>query len=159
MGELIFNALLAVVAVILYVLTFSFPTSIFDKSGGAAMYPRIVIIFLLVLLAIRTLQVLRSPEEKARKFVFLEMFKGPRLVYILTTLAYFLLVKPVGFILATIVYLIWSISYFYYLQEEKRPSGKVISIICAAVIPGVVILDYVFCKVLGVLLPAGIVGF
>ena len=101
MGELIFNALLAVVAVILYVLTFSFPTSIFDKSGGAAMYPRIVIVFLLALLLIRSLQILRSPEEKAKKFVFLEMFKGPRLIYILTTLAYFLLVKPVGFILST----------------------------------------------------------
>lgn len=159
MGELIFNALLAVVAVIMFVMTYSFPTSIFDKSGGAGLYPRIVIICLLILLLIRTVQVLRSEEEKKRKFVFLEMFQGPRLIYILTTLAYFLLVTSIGFVLTTIAYLIWSILYFYCLQEKKRPSKKTAAIVVVSVIPSVIVLDYLFCNVLGVLLPAGIMGF
>ena len=159
MGELIFNALLAVVAVILYVMTFDFPTSIFDKSGGAAMYPRIVIIALLFLLVIRSVQILRSPEEKKRKFVFFEMFRGSRLIYILTTFAYFLLVKRIGFIVCTVVYLIGMILYFYTLQEQKHPSAKVALIVVAAVIPSVVALDYLFCELMGVLLPTGILGF
>lgn len=159
MGELIFNALLAVAGVILYVMTYSFPTSIFDKSGGAGMYPRIVIIALMILLVIRSLQILRSPEEKQRKFIFFEMFYGPRLIYILATFAYFLLVKRIGFILCTIVYLIGMILYLCTLQEQKRPSGKMAAFVAAAVIPSVVALDWLFCKVMGVLLPAGILGF
>lgn len=159
MGELIFNALLAVIAVILYVMTFDFPTSIFDKSGGAAMYPRIVIIALLILLAIRSVQILQSPEENKRKFVFFEMFRGSRLIYILTTFAYFLLVKRIGFIVCTVVYLIGMILYFYTLQEQKHPSTKMVLIVAVAVIPSVVALDYLFCKLMGVLLPAGILGF
>ena len=159
MGELIFNAILAVVAVVMFAMTYSFPTSIFDKSGGAGLYPRIVIIFLLILLVIRTVQILRSNEEKQRKFVFFEMFQGSRLIYILTTLAYFLLVMRVGFVLTTIVYLIWSILFFYSLQEQKHPSRKITVIVVISAISGVILLDYLFCNVLGVLLPAGILGF
>lgn len=159
MGELIFNVLLAAAGVILYVMTYSFPTSIFDKSGGAGMYPRIVIIALMILLVIRSLQILRSPEEKQRKFIFFEMFQGPRLIYILATFAYFLLVKRIGFILCTIVYLIGMILYLCALQEQKRPSRKTAAIVAAAVIPSVAALDWLFCEVMGVLLPAGILGF
>ena len=159
MGELIFNALLAVVGVVLYVMTYSFPTSIFDKSGGAGMYPRFVIIALMILLAVRTLQILKSPEEKHRKFIFFEMFHGPRLIYILTTLAYFLLVKRIGFIICTAIYLIGMILYLWALQEQKRPSRKMAAIVAAAVVPSVVALDWLFCEVMGVLLPAGILGF
>lgn len=159
MGELIFNALLAIMGVVLYVMTYSFPVSKFDKSGGAAMYPRIVIIALMILLIIRTVQILRSDEEKKRKFIFFEMFQGSRLIYVLVTLAYFLLVKRVGFIIMTIVYLIGTILYFYTLQEEKKPSAKVVAIVVAAVIPSTILLDYLFCEILGVLLPAGLIGF
>ena len=123
------------------------------------MYPRIVITILVILLIIRTIQILSSEEEKQRKFVFLEIFKGPRLVYFLVTLAYFLLVKYVGFILMTIAYLIFMILFFYRLQEEKNPSRKTISIVSVTVICGVILLNYVFCDVLGVLLPVGLIGF
>ncbi len=159
MGELIFNAIIAVVGVILFVMTYSFPSSIIDKSGGAGMFPRIVIIFLFAFLIIRTVQILRSEEERKKKFVFLEMFNGSRLIYILSTLAYFLLVKPVGFIISSVIYLVIIILYFYKLQEGKWLSGKGSVIVVICVTAGVILLDYLFCRVLGVLLPRGILGF
>ena len=45
MGELVFLALLLAVCTLFYGMSFDFKTSILDTSGGAALWPRIVIIF------------------------------------------------------------------------------------------------------------------
>lgn len=55
--------------------------------------------------------------------------------------------------------MIGMILYLWALQEQKRPSRKMAAIVAAAVIPSVVALDWLFCEVMGVLLPAGILGF
>lgn len=159
MGELIFNAIVAALAIAMFAVSYTFPVSIIDKSGGAGLFPRAVVLFLLAFLLIRTLQILRSPEERARKFVFTEIFKGARLVYLLSTLAYFLLVKYVGFILTTVVYLAVMIVFFYKLQEGHLPSRRSTAVICVSSAAGAVLLDYLFCHLMGVLLPAGLLGF
>ena len=48
MGELVFLALLLAVCTLFYGMSFDFKTSILDTSGGAALWPRIVIIFLVM---------------------------------------------------------------------------------------------------------------
>ena len=57
MGETIFLLCFCAAAIAMYGMTGNFRISKMDTSGGAAMFPRIVIILLLVFLAIRLLQI------------------------------------------------------------------------------------------------------
>ena len=42
MGELVFLAVVSAVAVVMFIMTFQFPSSILDQSGGAGLFPRII---------------------------------------------------------------------------------------------------------------------
>lgn len=79
MGELVFLALLLAVCTLFYGMSFDFKTSILDTSGGAALWPRIVIIFLVMIIIIRGIQVIKERDRK--QFVFKELFQGSRLFF------------------------------------------------------------------------------
>jgi len=158
MGEIIFLGIWMAIAVAMYIVSFQFPAIKIDKSGGGGVFPRIVITLFVVLLAIRIIQIIATKETK-KKFAFLEIFKGPSLVYLIATTVYFLSCKAVGFILMTIVYLIGMIIFCYRVSEGKFPSVLKTIIICVAVIVGVVAFAWLFSAKLQVLLPKGILGF
>ncbi len=159
MGELIFEAVLAIIGAAMFFVSFSFRESIIDQSGGPGLFPRIVIIMLFVALAARAFVVLRNDKEKAKKFTFFEMFMGNRLIFLLIFLAYILLVRPLGFLISTWAFMLITIPFLYKLQYGKRMSGKAIAIESAISIAGVFILYYVFSECFNVLLPAGLLGF
>ncbi len=159
MGELIFMAIIAVIAVFMFFVSGSFPVSIIDKSGGASLFPRIVIVLLLFFMIIRTVIVLRNKEEREKVFVFFEMFRGARLVYLLGTLVYILLVEPLGFVITTSVYLFGMANFMYFKQKDSIMSLQRNGIIFAS---GVLIslgMYLFFTRVLSILLPQGILGF
>ena len=64
MGETIFLLCFCAAAIAMYGMTGNFRISKMDTSGGAAMFPRIVIILLLVFLAIRLLQIWIGKQKK-----------------------------------------------------------------------------------------------
>ncbi|MBR6084467.1 MAG: tripartite tricarboxylate transporter TctB family protein [Spirochaetales bacterium] len=158
MGEILFLGIWMAVAVAMYIISFQFPAIKIDKSGGGGVFPRIVITLFVILLAIRIIQIIATKETK-KKFAFLEIFKGPSLVYLVATTVYFLSCKAVGFILMTVVYLIGMILFCYKAAEGNLPSVKKIVIICVCVIIGVVAFAWLFSARLQVLLPKGILGF
>ena len=79
MGELVFLALLLAVCTLFYGMSFDFKTSILDTSGGAALWPRIVIIFLVMIIIIRGIQAIKERDRK--QFVFKELFQGKQAVF------------------------------------------------------------------------------
>ena len=80
MGELIFLGILAIIGVIMFGMSFGFQTSLLDKSGGPALYPRIVIVVLVIFLVVRCVMIIRSQEELKKKFHFLEILQGSRFI-------------------------------------------------------------------------------
>jgi putative tricarboxylic transport membrane protein len=156
MGEILFMAVLAIIAIGMFVMTYDFPISIIDKSGGAALFPRIMIVLLLFFLVIRFIAIIKTKREGRPKFVFIEIFQGPRLVYLLTTLAFIIVLNFLGFILSAILYLLILVNYFYYIQNDKKPSLKTEIVVVVCVIAGIVGLEYFFGDVLNIMLPEGI---
>lgn len=147
--------ILAVISFIMLIMTYSFPTSIIDQSGGAALFPRIVIFLLLFFMIIRVVEIVRK-KEWHKKFAFFEMFQGIRLIYLLSTLAFVLSIKNVGYIVSTSIYLIFTIIYFYKKEMGEKQTKKKLAVTIVLNIMLVIGVYYVFTDVLNILLPEGI---
>lgn len=155
MGELLFLAVVSAIAVIMFFMTFQFPSSILDQSGGAGLFPRIVVVLLLGCILMRLYQYLKKPETR-KHFVFLEMFQGLRLAYIVMTGVYILLMSTLGYIISTVAYMLVLINCFYHAQMESRPSVKTEAVIVIGILAGTIGMYWFFGSVLHVMLPAGL---
>ena len=156
MGEVIFLGLLAVISVVFFVMTFSFPTSIMDKSGGPAIFPQIVLVFLFVLVLIRIVMVLRQKERPP--FVFLELFKGMRLFFFLSLVCYIVAIDFLGYILSSILFFAVTVNFFYYKAKGTWGSVKSIALRNGLILVFVFSLNAFFSGILKVMLPPGIWG-
>jgi len=152
-GEIIFLGILFLACSYLFSLTFSFQTSVLDKSGGAALFPQIVIIFLLIFLALRIILILRTKEKKP--FVFLELFQGMRLFFFTALVLYIIAIKPVGYVISTIIYLLIVINVFYYSTRGNWGNPKSILIRNTCIFAFVFLMNTFFASMLKVLLPQG----
>jgi hypothetical protein len=159
MGELVFLSIIFLIGIVMFVMTSWFPESIIDHSGGPALFPRAVIAVLLCCLAIRIVQVLQTPKEKRKPFAFLEIFKGPSMIFILATILSFVVMHWLGFIISMGLYVPSLMLYYYRLQYGKKPTKKLVAIVIIFSIGGIVLFDYLFCNMLHVLLPKGLIGF
>lgn len=155
MGELLFLAVVSAIAVIMFFMTFQFPVSILDQSGGAGLFPRTIVVMLLACILIRLYQYYKKPETR-KHFVFLEMFQGLRLAYILMTGIYIALMTTLGYVISTVVYLLVLINFFYHAQMERRPSVKTETVIVLSILAGTIGIYWFFGSVLHVMLPAGL---
>lgn len=155
MGEIVFLGIVSLIAIMMFVVSYQFPTSIIDKSGGAALFPRIVIGFLLLFIVIRTFILLRDKSIK-EKFIFIEIFTGTRLIYLISTVIYIIGISYLGFIVSTLLYLLGIINYFYYLQNNGKPTLKKEIVIVCSVFIGTFLMYFFFGNILNILLPKGI---
>lgn len=155
MGELLFLAVVSAAAVIMFFMTFQFPSSILDQSGGAGLFPRIIVVMLLACILLRLFQYRKRPETR-KHFVFLEMFQGLRLGYIVMTGVYIALMAPLGYVISTIAYMMVLINFFYYAQMEHKPSVKTETMIAVGIVAGTVGIYWFFGSVLHVMLPVGL---
>lgn len=153
MGEIIFLLCFAVISLIMFYLTGDFRVSKMDTSGGAALFPRIVIVILLVFLAIRVIEILRSKEKK--KFSGRELFTGSRLYFITGFVLYVVLLKPLGYIIATSLFLVFTVNRFY--QIENGTLGTMVQIVVRNMIMifFVLAMNWAFGTILSVMLPTG----
>lgn len=159
MGEVIFLGIISLVAISMALLAYQFPVSIIDKSGGPAFFPQAVVLFIVALALIRIVQVIRTKKDERKEFVFLEMFKGPRLIFILATIIEIATMKYLGFIISMSIYLAGMIIYFNYTQKGKWLSVKNMLLIAFISILGIIGIDFIFCEVLKVVIPKGLIGF
>lgn len=155
MGELIFMLIVAIVAIVMFFMTNSFPVSIVDQSGGAGLFPRIIILLLLFFMVVRTVRWFRDPESRS-DFAFLEMFQGPRLVYLAGTVIYIVILPRLGYVLSTILFMGVMVNFFYRVQWEKKPTVKTEGIIITSIIIGTIGMYLFFGEVLSIRLPQGI---
>lgn len=153
MGELIFLGIIAAVCGVFFYLTFDFQVSLLDRSGGAALWPRIIIIFLMIFVIIRFIQVLR--EKDKGEFVFLELFKGPRFFLLASLVAYIVAFKSLGYIISTSLFLVVVVNVFYKWTKDDFGSVKSIVIRNTLLILFVIALNYFFAEIVNIPLPTG----
>lgn len=147
---------LAVISVAMFAMSFSFQTSLIDQSGGPALFPRIVILFLLFFMIMRAITMIRNREELRKKFVFLEMFQGSRLFFILLFLGYCLVVKTLGFAISSSLFAVITITYLHRKQYGENITLKKGAVLYSGVVVSIFALYFVFTQYFNVLLPAGL---
>lgn len=157
MGEVVFLSIVGLLGIGMLVMTGSFPTSLIDKSGGPALFPRIVIILLLVFLIARIVTIIRSEEEKKKEFRFLEIFKGSRLFFLIVFILFILTIEKIGFIISGSVFAIVMMFYLYRKQYGENMSKKRMAVTAVIATVSVVVIYILFTRYFNVLLPAGII--
>lgn len=153
MGELIFLGILMVICIYFYTLTFGFAVSVLDKSGGAAVFPRFVILFLVIFLAVRFIMVLK--EKQRKPFAFKELFTGMRLFFFVSLICYILALRYLGYLICTASFLMVTVNVFYY--KTKDGWGPVRSIVVRNTMLAVFTfaMNYFFVRILHIMLPSG----
>lgn len=158
MGEIIFIGILSVIGLAMFGASFFFQASLIDKSGGPALFPRIIIVALLVLLLVRAIQILRSKKQRATHFAFAEMFQGARLVFLILFFLYAITITTLGFVVSSTLFLIAAILFLYKQQYNKKMPVKKIILCCLCCGVGVFAVNYCFVNFFNVVLPSGILG-
>ncbi len=123
MGEIASLLALACVGAVYYAETLGYAVSRFERTGGPAVYPKMVLACLFVFIALRICRIVR--ERKPRPFVFLNLFRGARGKFFLMFAAYILLMPHLGYIVATAGYLTASCALLTRLKEgAPGPPGR-----------------------------------
>ena len=156
MGELVFMALLCVMGVACFIDTLHFRVSLLDRSGGAAVFPRVVIVLLLLLVCIRIVMILRDGNRP--HFVFLEAFAGARLAYLIALAALVFTIKPIGFLPAMSAFMLFTANYFYFRTHGSLGKAWFVILRSVSLVAFVAVVYYFFTGVLHVMLPAGLLG-
>lgn len=156
MGESLFLACLVAIAGTMFFETTHYPTAFLDKSGGPAVFPQLILIILVVFIALRFVAILRSGKQE--KFVFMEMFRGIRLLFLVSLGLTILLMPSVGFVPMVSIFLIVTVHCFYFGTNGSFGSPTLIAVRSALLIGFTVGLYLFFQAALGVQLPAGILN-
>ena len=157
MGEIIFLLVLISISGLSLWQTGHFPKSLFEKSGGAALFPRVTLCALIIFCVIRIVIILAKKEN--RRFFFLEMFRSTRGVFLVASLLLVVVMPSLGYIISTTLFLLFMTNYLYLKKYDTFGDTKSI-IVRNAVMIGISILMYVFfAKVMTVALPKGLLGF
>lgn len=155
MGEIIFLCVIEAICVYMIVASLGFATSPLDNSGGAAIYPQIICVFVSIFIVVRIIQILKSRHQNTEQFHFLEMFKGNSLVFMIALFAYVILIRFTGYILTTWLFLVVIGNVFNLFADEHWGSLKSIIIRNVCYILFSFGLYYFFAEAMGILLPAG----
>ena len=156
MGEIILLLCFAAMSFAMLVMAKDFRVSKMDSSGGAAMFPRIVIILLLIFIAVRIVQILLKKEK--RPFAGRELFTGSRFFFVLCLVGYVLLLKPLGYILSTSLFLILAVNRFYRIERGTNGSPAAIAARNVLLVLFVLAMNWAFGSILSVRLPAGLLA-
>ena len=158
MGEIIFLGFFIVLCALGFGESFTWRVMENDTSGGAAFWPRLVMAALIACCIIRIVIILRDQEQLRKKFVFLDLFYSHRGIFLLALVLYAAAIKPLGFLIATILFLNIIVNLMYYFAHETLGKPGFIALrtvcLCAAAF-GVY---YFFGSILRIMVPVGIFG-
>ncbi|MDR1518869.1 MAG: tripartite tricarboxylate transporter TctB family protein [Planctomycetota bacterium] len=156
MGEIIFLLVLGCVGGYYYHESLTYTVTRFERTGGAAIFPRALIYVLCAFILIRILQILASRQKSPFKVV--TIFKGPRGVFFLSFVAFVALMDILGFAIAGSLYLI-CISFYMDRQtngDSVAKSPKRLFFRSLLMVASVLALGYLFSNYLHVRIPAGV---
>ena len=157
MGEIIFLLILIAISVLGFIEAGTFPVPIFEKTGGPALFPKILFVGLAIFAVIRIIMILRSKEKK--KFVFVELFQSTRGVFLLASVVYVLVMEYLGYIISTALFLVVICNYLYWKRHDTKGTVKSIILRNVAMIVITFLLYVFFAKVMTINLPQGLFGF
>ncbi len=158
MGEIIFLGFLILLCALGFGESFTWNVMEGDTSGGAAFWPRMVMAALIICCVIQIIVVLRDKEQFKKKFVFLDLFYGHRGVFLLALVLYAVAIKPLGFLIATVLFLNIIVNLMYYFARGTlgKPAFIALRTVClCAASYGVY---YFFGSILRIMVPVGIFG-
>lgn len=159
MSELIFLAFLAVVGGLGLREVITYTVAAYDRTGGPAIYPKLILILLMVALAVRVIQILLTKDKD--KFKWNTLFKGPRGVFFAAFVAFVILMDLLGFIVDGTLFLIFTSLYLYYATTGDKTLGgkKLIIKRCVISLVFCVAVYAFFSEFLHVMVPKGILSF
>ena len=158
MGEIVFLGFFMLLCGLGFGESFTWRAMENDTSGGAAFWPRLVMAALVICCLMRIFIILRNQEQFKKKFVFLDLFYGHRGVFLLSLVLYAAAIKPLGFLIATIIFLNVIVNLMYYFTRETlgKPAFIALRTVClCAAAYGVY---YFFGSILRIMVPVGIFG-
>jgi hypothetical protein len=139
-----------------YAETLAYRVSRFERTGGAGVYPRMIIICLFIFIALRLIQ--KIAEKDWKKFVFFNLFRGRRGVFFFAFLLYVLLMPFLGYLIGTTVYLLFTSAYLTFLKEGSLKNRKRLalrSLLFLALVGGI---HWFFVTFLNVSVPSGLLS-
>jgi len=158
MGEIIFMAIIMVICGLGFAESFSWRVLARDNSGGAAFWPRIVMIALFACCLLRIIAILRDKEAQRRKFVFLDLFYGHRGVFLLSLVIYAFTIQYLGFLVSTIIFLNVIVNILYKFSTNKFGTPAQITIRTVCLCLSAYAVYYFFGTVLHIMVPTGVFG-
>lgn len=157
MGEIMFLLLIAGIDIFYFMETFTYKKPLYDNTGGPAVFPRVILVLLLVCLFVRILQILIQKEN--RHFVFRELFCGSAGVFLLAFVCYIFLMEPLGMILDTILYLGFISHYMIYVRDGVLCRPRQILLHMAVFVLMSAAIYWFFSSILNVAVPKGLLNF
>jgi hypothetical protein len=151
--EIVFLLVLLGVSVVLLVQTTTYVTPKFDTSGGPALFPQYILILLMVSIVILIIQL--AVRREGRTFVFLELFRSVRGIFLLSLALYLLALYYVGFFIATALFLFFTVNYLTYVYNGSTGTWKQVLLRCLLLLGIIVIVNYLFGDLFNIMLPKG----
>lgn len=158
MGEIIFLAVLMAVCGLGFKESFTWRVLKSDTSGGAAFWPRIILVALFICCIFRIITILCDKKQLHKKFVFLDLFYSHRGAFLLSLVLYYIGIKYLGYLVATALYLniIVNVMYKFTTGSFGKASSILIRFVCLCLAAYGVY--YFFGEILHIMVPAGILG-
>lgn len=159
MGELVFLFSLVAISGYYYYESLTYTTSRFERTGGPAVFPQIVIYGLLFFILLRIIQIIFKKDRT--KFNWLSVFKGTRGVFFIAFVVYVLSMQFLGFIVSGFLFLITISTYMYKHVEGtvQMFSFRKFGVRSLVMFLFVIFINYFFAVVLNVQLPKGMLSF
>jgi hypothetical protein len=136
--------------------TFTYHKPLFESTGGPEIFPRVILVLLFLFIAVRAIQIILN--KKKSSFVFFDLFTGSRGMFLYCFMGYILIMKPLGYIFATFLYLAGLSNYMIYYKDGTIGTARAISIriVIFAIIS--VLLYQFFAGILNVNIPLGLLA-
>lgn len=153
--EYVFLGIIAIFATLFLKDATQYKIASYDTSGGPGMFPKYILILLLV--AIAALIIQKIIKKDKTKFVFFELLMGERGIILGSLVVYLAVLSLIGFILSTCIFLVVTVNYLYFRGHAGLGGKKSIAIRSGISVGTALIINYVFVNLMHVMLPRGII--
>jgi hypothetical protein len=153
--EYVFLGIIAVFSTLFLKDATQYKIASYDTSGGPGVFPKYILILLLVAIAAQIIYKIIKKDKT--HFVFFELFKEERGIILGSLIIYLAVLSILGFILSTSIFLIATVNYLYFRGHDGFGEKKSIAFRSGFSVGMTLVINYVFVQFMHVILPAGII--
>lgn len=152
--EYIFLGIIAVFSILFLKESMSYGVASFDTSGGPGLFPKYIIILLLI--AVLCYAVWKILKKDKTKFEFVSLFLKERGVILLSLVLYLALLQILGFTVSTILFLCFTTNFLYYKTNAAIGTKKGIIFRVLFSVAAAFFVRFIFVGLMHVILPKGL---